>query len=247
MSRVQTHLRTTLLTGLFAFIPLAITIYIIWLVDEKTASIIEYLTAHTPGLAGKHIPLAGLAGLVIIVAIVYLIGLAGSSLVGRWFLGHLDAVLSRLPVLRTLYISWKQVALTPGGTEGVFSHIVLVPESDDLYAIGFSSMRPLPNDPQSVCVLVFNAPTPTTGRMFFVRRDRCVELPITAEEAFKVILSAGNYIAPELGAAMATLSAGTGLEMKKVELTPPPPRFTLPAAPPAATPPPAPTPAPANR
>jgi uncharacterized membrane protein len=201
MPDLKAHLRKTLLTGLFAFVPLAVTVYIIWLIDQKTLWITDSITTHIPLLRDRHIHLAGL---VITIVLIYIIGLIGTSLAGRWFLRYIDTILLRLPILRPIYTTWKQVALTPGGTEGVFSRVVLVPETENLWMIGFTSLRPLPNDPDSICVLVFNAPTPTTGRMYFVRRDKCRMMNITAEEAFKIILSAGNYVAPEIGAATAS-------------------------------------------
>jgi uncharacterized membrane protein len=60
--------------------------------------------------------------------------------------------------------------------------------------LGFTSGDALPGDPESCCVFVPNAPNPITGRLYFVRRDRCRLLDITADDAFKVILSNGNYV-----------------------------------------------------
>ena len=191
MPRIRDHLRRTFLTGIFAFVPLVVTAYIIYWIDAKTALI--------PQLFGFHIPIVGLLATVIFV---YLIGLVATLTAGQVILGWLDTLLSKMPILRPVYTAWKQVALTPGGTEGVFSHIVLVPETENLWMIGFTSLRPVPGDPESICVLIFNAPTPTTGRMYFIRRDKCRELDLSAEEAFKIILSAGNYIPPQIGAAI---------------------------------------------
>jgi uncharacterized membrane protein len=64
----------------------------------------------------------------IAVGVIYLCGLVATTLFGRFFLKLIDAILSRLPVLRQFYIAWKQIALTPGGTEGTFSKVVLIPD-----------------------------------------------------------------------------------------------------------------------
>ena len=127
----------------------------------------------------------------------------------------LDRVLRRVPVLRELYSAWKQVALTPGGTEGVFSHVVLIPidETGGRHVLGFTSGRPIERDPGSICVFVPAAPNPLTGRMYFVKCDRCVNVDLSTEEAFKILLSTGNYVPPALGAA----SSGAMLRAQKVQ------------------------------
>ena len=47
-------------------------------------------------------------------------------------------------------------------------------------------------------VTIPNAPNPIQGRLYFTRRECCNVLDMTAEEAFKVILSTGNYVSPQI-------------------------------------------------
>jgi uncharacterized membrane protein len=132
-------------------------------------------------------------GILLAIAIVYLLGLATTSLIGRFFLMLVDRLLQHVPVLRDVYRAWKQISLTPGGTEGMFSKVALVPgEAGRLLA--FTSGRPLPGDPTSTCVFVPNAPNPTTGRLYFVKLVECNFVEVSTEEAFKMLLSGGNYI-----------------------------------------------------
>src|SRR5207302_10335386 len=113
--------------------------------------------------------------------------------------------LLHVPILKELYRAWKQVALTPGGNEGMYAKVVLIPaEGDATHLLGFSSGAPLPDDANAVCVFVPNAPNPVLGRIYFVRRERCQFLDITAEEAFKLILSSGNYVPPQIMLASAS-------------------------------------------
>jgi uncharacterized membrane protein len=46
------------------------------------------------------------------------------------------------------------------------------------------------------CVFVPNSPNPITGRLYFVPAELCTFTDISVEEAFKVILSTGNYVPP---------------------------------------------------
>ena len=90
--------------------------------------------------------------------------------------------------------------------EGTFARVVLIPdETNATYLLGFCNGRSIPGDEQTICVFVPAAPNPIHGRLYFVRRERCQLIDVSTEEAFKVILSTGNHIPPELGAAMCAL------------------------------------------
>src|SRR5436190_1694857 len=119
MNGLQKHLRNTFLTGIFAAIPLAITAYIFWIGWTWSDSISEKL------FHGKKIPLIGI---VLAILMIYLSGLFATSVLGKFFLRIIDSLLSRVPLVRELYIAWKQIALTPGGTEGIYSKVVLMPD-----------------------------------------------------------------------------------------------------------------------
>jgi uncharacterized membrane protein len=140
-------------------------------------------------------------GIPITLILIYLLGLGVTSLVGRWLLRLLDKLLLRLPLLKDLYQAWKQIAVTPGGTEGMYAKVVLVPLEGEARVLGFTSGESVPGDSETVCVFVPNSPNPVTGRLYFVARQKVQTLNMTAEEAFKFLLSTANYIPPEVGAA----------------------------------------------
>ena len=190
MGRIQTHFRNKLVAGALAAIPVALTAFILWYVDSKARS-----------LVGLRYPLAGLGvGLVSL----YLLGLFVTSLVGRWVLTGADMLLVHIPGLRDLYQSWKQVAFSPEGDEGIFARVVLIPdESGRLRMMGFSMRRPLEGDPETTCVFVPNAPNPTTGRLYFAPTRDCLVLDLPTRVALKVLISGGNYVPADVGRALA--------------------------------------------
>src|SRR5438105_1546572 len=156
----QKHLRNTFLTGVFAAIPLAATAFLIWWVDNRTRAISRWLF-H------RDVPVVGV---LIAIAAIYVLGLIANSLLGKSALRLIDWILGHVPILRPIYIGWKQIALTPGGTEGVFSKVALIPdETGQTLLLGFTSGRGIDGDPQTICVFVPNAPNPITGRLYFVR------------------------------------------------------------------------------
>jgi len=74
---------------------------------------------------------------------------------------------------------------------------VLIPdESGTMRLLGFCSGRVIEADEKCYCVFIPSSPNPITGRLYFIRMDRCQFIEMSTEEAFKVILSTGNYVPP---------------------------------------------------
>ena len=113
-----------------------------------------------------------------------------TSLVGRYLIRTFDRVLERIPGLRDLYRTWKQLLVTPDLDSGMFAKVVLLPdESGQHYLLGFSSGRPLGADGDGLCVFVPNSPNPITGRLYFTSMKRC-----HFQDALKTVVSSGNYL-----------------------------------------------------
>jgi uncharacterized membrane protein len=187
MGRIQTHVRNKLVAGALAAIPVAVT-----------AFILLYLDARARALFDIRYPLLGL---VVTIGGLYVLGLFVTSLVGRWILSVTDSLLGHIPGLRALYQSWKQMAFSPEGDEGIFARVVLVPdETGRMQMMGFSTRKPIDGDPETVCVFVPGSPNPTSGRLYFVPSRDCVILDLPARVAFKVLISGGNYVPEQIGA-----------------------------------------------
>jgi uncharacterized membrane protein len=191
MSLFQKHLRNTFLAGIFAAIPVGATIFLVWYVEDVTRAPLQKLFR-------LNVPFLGIA---VAIAVVYLLGLGVTSLVGKWLLRLLDKLLSHVPFLKDLYSAWKQVTVTPGGGEGMYAKVVLVPGEGESLQLAFTSGECVPGDADLCCVFVPNTPNPITGRLMFVRRDCVRATTMTAEEAFKFLISTANYIPAEVGAA----------------------------------------------
>jgi uncharacterized membrane protein len=162
---------------------------------------------------GVHAPFLGL---LLALAGVYVLGLLVRSIVGRFLITWVDRILLRIPLLRDAYEAWKHVSVTPGGKEGVFAKAALVGSGEGGRVLGFTSGEPVAGDPNTLCVFVPNAPNPINGRLYFVPRGSCVILEgVGMEEAFKSLLSTGNYVPPGLGAA--TAKAGAALPTARTE------------------------------
>src|SRR5262249_1802401 len=157
------HVRTTLLAGALAAIPLIIVIYAATLIERYTRPLTEPLGFHFPGL-GVLVALVG----------IYLLGLIVTSILGKLALRLLDRVLERIPGFNQLYHAWKDVVLLPPGRSDTFNQVVLVPSADGKSAqIGFASGDALPGDGRTWCVFLPNIPNPLSGRLMLFDRDSC--------------------------------------------------------------------------
>lgn len=195
-------LRKYLIAGLLVWLPLAATYFIIRLVLELLDRTILLLPPEyrPESLFGFNIP--GL-GLILALAILLLTGLLAANLLGRKLVAIWEGLLNRIPLVRTIYNSVKQITSTVLLTDNKsFSKVVLVEfPRQGAWSLGF-----LTNDAINhgsvrsaddlVTVFVATTPNPTTGFLIAVKRSEVVELEMSMEEAVKYVMSMG-VIVPE--------------------------------------------------
>lgn len=190
MQRLMRHITGNLLAGIGVALPLGLTVYVLFKVEEFTEP-------FTVALFGRSAPFVGI-GLILLA--IYLFGLIVTSFTGQYLLGKLDHLLSRLPGTRQLYTVWKQVLLAPPDHEGTFSKVVLIPdEGGQRQIIAFTSGKPVPGDAGSICAFVPNTPNLLQGILYLVRADRVQFSSIPVTEAVKMIITKGKYLPEGLG------------------------------------------------
>ena len=203
------RLRTYFLTGIIVAGPLAITAYITWwiiaLIDSFVKPLIpasylpdHYLPFSIPGI-----------GLVIAFLAVTLLGFLTANLVGRSIIEFGEVLLARTPVISGLYkglrqifetlfsangTSFRTVGLVEFPVKGTWSVVFLsAPAAAEvegaLHAKGVAGG-------DLVGVFLPCAPNPTTGFFFYLPRSEVVEVPISVDDAAKLVMSAG-VIQPE--------------------------------------------------
>lgn len=185
MERLRTHLRTKFLAGALAAGPIVILIVVaVWL-EQHTRPVTELLGFHFPGF-----------GILLALVAVYLLGLVVTSVLGKVGLRLADKAIRRVPGLSLLYQAWKDILVIAPDKAGIFHQVVLVPDPEGRGGaqIGFTSGQCLPGDAQTCCVFLPGVPNPISGRLILVHRDACLPLGVATEEAFKFLLSTGNYL-----------------------------------------------------
>jgi len=198
---VMGRIRNYFLTGLVVAGPLLVTVWLTWSfitwVDDVVRPVIppayrpeSYLPWPIPG-----------TGLIIVVITLTLLGFLTANLVGRTLVELGEGLLSRMPIVRPIYKTMKQIFESLFSKTGSsFRKVALVEfPAPGTYSLVFLSQAPtgevaarLPQ-PEADYVSVFLpcTPNPTTGFFFFVQRKELIELDISVEAAMTLLISAG--------------------------------------------------------
>jgi uncharacterized membrane protein len=191
-------LRKWLLAGLLVIVPVAITVAVLkWIIDtlDQTLLILPHAW-HPDQLIGYHIP--GF-GVLLTLAILLLVGGVASNFIGKKLVRIGDAIVTRIPVVRSIYSSVKQVSDTLFSESGnAFRTAVLIQwPRQDVWTIGFVTGAPggdvanyLRGD-EFVSVYVPTTPNPTGGYFVMLRKADCIELKMSVDEALKYVVSMG--------------------------------------------------------
>jgi uncharacterized membrane protein len=192
-------LRTWFLTGVIIAGPLAVTGWLLWwfvdTVDHWVKPLVppslwpdSYLPVRLPG-----------TGVVLAVVGLTLLGFLAANIAGRSFLRLGEYILDRMPVVRGIYKAVKQVFETVFSQKSTsFRKVGLVEfPAKGMWSVVLISAPPhdgmvdkLPPEAH-VSVFLPCTPNPTTGFWFYLPAREVIEVPLTTDEAFKLIMSAG--------------------------------------------------------
>ena len=197
------NLRKWMFAGLLVIVPVAITIWLIeWMLStlDKTLLILPEAW-HPDKLIGFHIP--GF-GLILAVISLLIVGAAASNFLGKKVVVWGDAVLHRIPVVRSIYSSVKQVSDTLFSENGnAFRKAVMIEwPRPGVWTIAFVTGKPngellkhLKDD--FVSIYVPTTPNPTGGYFVLLKMSDCIELDMSVDEALKYIVSMG-VVSPKI-------------------------------------------------
>lgn len=190
------------ITGLLIWVPLGITAWVLSLIVRSMDQSLLLLpqAIHPEHLLGMYIP--GLGALLTLL-VVFLTGLVATNIVGQKLVSFWEGALARIPVVKSIYYSVKQVSDTLFSSSGVaFRKVLLVryphPEA---WSVAFQTGHPardvadmLPDE--HVGVFIPTTPSPVNGFFFFVRRADVIELDMNVDDALKYIVSMGVVAPP---------------------------------------------------
>ena len=195
------------ITGLLVWLPMGITVWVLtWLVGLLDGIFLAVLYAADSLIPGMHKlaeALRGVPGLgVILVALVILAtGVFVANMFGQWWLRKWDSLMNRIPVVRSIYTSVKQVADTLfSGSGNAFSKALLVQyPRQGSWTIAFLTGTPGGEvakhlEQAMVSVYVPTTPNPTSGFFLMMPKADVIELDMSVDDALKYIISMGVVV-----------------------------------------------------
>jgi len=184
------------ITGLLIWVPLGITL---WVLDLLIGTLDQSLTVlpaewQPEAFIGMRIP--GL-GVILTLLVIVLTGVFGANFFGQKIIDFWERQLVRIPVVKTIYGSVKQVSDTLlSGNGHAFRKVLLVRyPHPQAWALAFQTnvpnevMRALPDE--HVAVFIPTTPSPVNGFYFYVKKSEVIELNMSVDRALKNIVSMG--------------------------------------------------------
>jgi uncharacterized membrane protein len=193
-------MRKYLIAGLLVWMPLGITFLVIRaIVSFLDKSLLLLPEAYQPDtLLGFHLP--GL-GVVLAVVLVLTTGMIMANLLGRRLVNAWESLLSRIPLVRTLYAGIKQIMEAVLATDAKSFRRVLLVEypRKGVWSLAFMTTDQLGEVQQKtetdvIGVFIPTTPNPTSGFVLMVPADEVIELDMTVEQGLKMIISMGTVV-----------------------------------------------------
>lgn len=199
----KTKLKAYFFTGLFTSLPVMATIVVAWFILKF---VIKLLSLPLTGLLDKDIPginvIVPIAGLIITITVILVIGLLMASLIGKSIVAWFEELLARVPVISNIYSAFKQLfEILLLKSKESFSRVVLVEyPRKGVYAIGFVTSENNPEIAKATGKEVINIYLPTalniaSGFLIAAPVDEVISLNISIEEGLKLVIS-GGFILP---------------------------------------------------
>ncbi len=209
----RTLLRTRIAAGLLTVIPIWVTWFVVkflfdlirpgmdLLAKPLAEALVEYNKNLLPGEAEKYSGYIVLAvSILLMLFLLYLLGLFSANVFGARFLLWLEGIFGKLPLVKTIYSSTKQIVVTVGGGRSTyFQRVVLVEyPRPGMKCIGFLTSVTTDADTGRKIAAIFIASTPTcsTGYTQLVPLEEVSETGWTVEEAVKAVMSGGLVMPP---------------------------------------------------
>ncbi len=203
---VATRIRNNFLAGIIICAPIAITLWLTWSVVRWADSWVKpYLPARYDPDNYLNFAVPG-SGLLIGLIIITVIGFLGKNLIGQQIVMFSESLVRRVPLVRVIYKSVKQifetvlkersnsfkkVGLIEYPSQGLWAMVFIATDAKGEIASKFNAMGH-----DMVSVFLPPTPVPTAGFLIFVPREKIVMLDMSPEDAAKLLIS-GGLVTPE--------------------------------------------------
>ncbi len=205
------RIRTYVIAGLIVLVPIIIT----WKLLVWLFSVVDgILSGLVPHVFGRAIPGVGLAATVILVL---LVGVLAANIFGRRMIHYGESLIRRTPIVRSVYVTMKQITdAFVRQEQAVFSRVCLVEyPRKGIFSPGFVTSPALPEledktKTRLIGVFIPTTPNPTSGFLLYVPAEDVIYLDLPVEDGLKLVISGGVITPPE---ARRPELAGEGAEL----------------------------------
>ena len=190
-------IRSYLLAGLVVWLPVIVTLvvlrFIVDLLDQSIALLPEVY--HPEQVLGVHIP--GF-GVIFSLVLLFLTGVIATNFLGQRLMHWSEAVLDRIPLVRSIYSATKQVMETVFSSNSQAFRKVLLIEypRKGLWTIAFQTGVANPEvcqhtGEEMLSIFVPTTPNPTSGFLMMIAKSSATELSMSIDDALKLVISLG--------------------------------------------------------
>ncbi len=188
-------LRRQFLTGILVIVPIGVTIWLLVWIFNSIDNILQPLASS---MLGRTIP--GL-GFVIMIALVYLLGVMASNIGIRRLVSYGESLLGRVPIVRPIYSSIKQIvdSFSTSGKTGFKQVVVVEFPMKGTRTVGFVTNESLDKAGEKLLyIFIPTAPNPTSGFLQIVREEDVIQVDTSVANALEMVVSAGKVLPEEI-------------------------------------------------
>ncbi len=189
MKKIKVFLKKYFITGLLVIIPVWATFYVLrailgWIDGMLGPLLGEYLGLKFPGL-----------GIVTLVFLVLSVGVLSANYLGRRLVKYSDAFLQKVPLVRGVYSTIKQIMQTFSVEHNFHGVAAVEYPRKGCWSVGFMTGQVrgeyMGTTGRFVTVFVPTTPNPTAGFLLILPEAEVKKLDLTVEEGMKFIISVG--------------------------------------------------------
>jgi len=194
------ELRHYFITGVATLLPLSVTVFVFWFIIVRLGNMFHPLFRVHPWLMRLPGWVATLSGFVLFLVIVLLTGWIASGLIGKLTLGWIDKILQRVPIVKAIYGSARQLTNAVFVSRSSLQKTVIAEYPRvGMFAIGFlthDDRITLADGRKALFVFFPTTPNPTSGWLALIPETDVTLTTISIEEGLKLVVS-GGVIKPE--------------------------------------------------
>lgn len=201
MKQIKMTLKGYLVTGLLIWLPVAVTL---WVLNLIISTLDQTLMLLPVSWRPEHVLGFSIPGLGVVFAVLLLLvtGMLTANVLGKRLLGFWQGVLSRTPVVKSIYNSVRQVSDTLLSDSGqAFRRALLVQfPHQNVWTVAFQTGKPsedvaaMLGEEEYISVYVPTTPNPTSGYFILVPKQATRDLNMSVDEALKYVISMGVVI-----------------------------------------------------